>query len=293
MKTRTLLTPRSRFLPRLTTAGLTQRFWLPPACWSALLFSAALLGCASGPVPRDWQINAFEAQETALDTWLNGNDKLAEAEFKRAREAVASSGRLDLLARLTLARCAAQVASLSALAEAQSPFCPEFSPLAVDARPEEKAYFEFLSGRWQGIVPALLPAQHRPLLAMAPAGNPAAGAGTNPATNTSGNGGGTAASALAIAAAPAAPAADAKQLAAMTDPLSRLIAGSLLLQRGQLSPDGIAVAVDTASAQGWRRPLLAWLGVQAQRADATGNRELAAQTRRRIALVGGSPVTGK
>ncbi len=44
----------------------------------------------------------------------------------------------------------------------------------------------------------------------------------------------------------------------------------------------IALAADTASAQGWRRPLLAWLGVQALRAERAGAMEEAARLRRRM-----------
>lgn len=242
--------------------------------------AALLVGCASGPPPRDWQINAFEAQETALDNWLSGNDKLAESEFARARNAVAASARLDLLARLVLARCAAQVASLANLPDAagqagasggQNAFCREFGTLTLDAKAPEKAYFEFLSGRWQGLTPDVLPAQHRPLLVL--------GATASTAANTTG----AAAAPSAANAGTSAP--DAKLLTAIADPLSRLVASALLLQRGQLSPDGIALAVDTASSQGWRRPLLAWLGVQLHRAQATGNAELAAQVQRRLALL--------
>ena len=39
---------------------------------------------------------------------------------------------------------------------------------------------------------------------------------------------------------------------------------------------------------GWRRPLLAWLGVQAQLADKTGDHEMAARARRRSELVSGN-----
>ena len=48
----------------------------------------------------------------------------------------------------------------------------------------------------------------------------------------------------------------------IVDPLSRLVAIGVLFQSGRASPTAIALAVDTASAQGWRRPLLAWLNVQ-------------------------------
>ena len=72
------------------------------------------------------------------------------------------------------------------------------------------------------------------------------------------------------------------------DPLSRLVAAGVLMQTGQASPAVITQAIDTASAQGWRRPLLAWLGVQARRAELGGDVAEAARLRRRIALTQGS-----
>ena len=53
------------------------------------------------------------------------------------------------------------------------------------------------------------------------------------------------------------------------------------------SPSVIGQAIDTASAQGWRRPLLAWLNLQAQRAEQGGDMEAAAKLHRRIALTEG------
>ena len=75
--------------------------------------------------------------------------------------------------------------------------------------------------------------------------------------------------------------------AASAEPLSRLVAHAVQLRRGAITPAGIAEAVDIASDQGWRRPLLAWLGVQLQRAEAAGDAEAAARLRRRLALVSG------
>lgn len=76
-------------------------------------------------------------------------------------------------------------------------------------------------------------------------------------------------------------------LAALQDPLAQLVAASVLLQRGQLPPAGIVASADTASAQGWRQPLLAWLGVQLRAAQAAGDAAGAAQLRRRMDLVAG------
>ena len=74
---------------------------------------------------------------------------------------------------------------------------------------------------------------------------------------------------------------------ATDDPLSRLVSQGVRFNSGKATPEGISAAVDIASAQGWRRPLLAWLGVQEKRAEAAGDRESLVRIRRRMALVSG------
>ena len=71
------------------------------------------------------------------------------------------------------------------------------------------------------------------------------------------------------------------------EPFARLVAAGALMRAGRITPAQIAAAVDVASANGWRRPLLAWLGVQAKRAEAAGDNEATARIRRRIELVTG------
>lgn len=208
---------------------------------TALVAAALLLGaCASAPAPPDWQVNAQLALRNFTAAYYAGNTRLAAQEFARARAELASTGRADLLARAELLRCAARVASL------EFDECAGFEALAADAGAQERAYAAFLAGRWQGLDAALLPAQHRALIAGA---------------------------------------ADAGALPGIEDPLSRLVAAGVLFRLGRLAPAGIAAAAETASANGWRRPLLAWLGVQAARADAAGDTEAAARIRRRIELV--------
>lgn len=214
-----------------------------------LLVAAMLLGaCASGPPPAEWQLSAQGALREAVQAYLTGNDRVANAEFSRARADVASTGRLDLLARAELVRCAARVASLDI------DTCPAYQALAADAAPAERAYAAYLSGRWQGLEVAQLPPQHRAV----------------PGSGTAGN-----------------------VLPTIQDPLAQLVAAGALLQAGQLSPAGVATAVDTASAQGWRRPLLAWLGVQLRRAEAAGQGDEAQRLRRRMDLVSGTVKTDK
>lgn len=82
-------------------------------------------------------------------------------------------------------------------------------------------------------------------------------------------------------------------LTAIEDPLARLIAAGVLLQMGHLTPAAIAAAIQTASDQGWRRPLLAWLGVAARRAEQLDDKEEVLRIRRRIDLISGSGVTAR
>jgi hypothetical protein len=71
------------------------------------------------------------------------------------------------------------------------------------------------------------------------------------------------------------------------EPLSKLVSFGVKFNGGKIIPENIVEAIDIASAQGWRRPLLAWLGVQEKRAEAAGDRESLERIRRRIALVAG------
>jgi primosomal protein N'' len=63
----------------------------------------------------------------------------------------------------------------------------------------------------------------------------------------------------------------------------------VLLRSGKATPQVLTNATETASTQGWRRPLLAWLGVQAMRAEKAGDTVEAQRLKRRIALVGKKP----
>jgi hypothetical protein len=212
----------------------------------ASLAVAALIGaCASGPPVPDWESNAKTAMDHAVAAYLTGETRLADSDFERARSEIARTGRIDLLGRAALVRCAARVASL-----VFEP-CEGFEKLRADAAAPERAYADYLTARVQPQDIALLPSQHR-----------------------------------AVAATLSAEAATAP-LRGIEDPLSRLVAIGVLFQAGRAHPTTIADAVETASAQGWRRPLLAWLNVQLALADKAGDASETARLRRRIAVVQG------
>ena len=126
--------------------------------------------------------------------------------------------------------------------------CTGFESVRADAPAAERAYAAYLAGRITPAEVALLPEQHRAI------------AGGRE---------------------------DVTALDAVTDPVARLVAAGYLVRTGRASPQVLEAAVETASKQGWRRPLLAWLGVQLQRAERAGAKGEADRIRSRMALVTG------
>jgi hypothetical protein len=188
---------------------------------SALCAAALLAACAGGSSPPDWQLGARGALAQFERYYLAGDTQAAEKEFASARAEIARTGRLDLLARAELVRCAVRTASL------EFDECAAFEPLRAEAGAEEFAYAEYLAGR--------------------------------------------------------------STRAPTEEPLSRLVAAGLKMKSATITPDEIAGAIQVASSQGWRRPLLAWLTVQAKRAEEGGDQASVARIRRRIEFI----TTGK
>lgn len=77
----------------------------------------------------------------------------------------------------------------------------------------------------------------------------------------------------------------AQAIQAISNPLSRLVAAGVLFKMSLADPAVIALATETASAQGWSRPLLAWLSVQLKRAELAGAPDEVARIKRQIDLV--------
>lgn len=236
---------------------------------AAGLLGLLLAACAASPPTPDWQVQTQAAMQRAPSAYLVGDSRVAALEFERARTAVARTGRADLLARVELLHCAARVASLEAAD------CPAFEALRGDAGAAERAYADWLGGRVLPSDVALLPAPQR-VLAARIAGARATGVDTAAASVTAAD----------------LPAADESALRGITKPLSRLVAAGVLFNAARAGPGVAAVAVETASEQGWRRPLLAWLQLQQQHAAAAGERDAVERLRRRIARVLDPVLTG-
>ena len=126
--------------------------------------------------------------------------------------------------------------------------CPAYQPLAPDAAEPEVAYARYLLAQATPADVPRLPEAQRGLVG-------------------------------------ATPEQAAARMAVIADPLSRLVAAGVLLRSERADPAVIQLAVDTASEQGWRRPLMAWLRVAVARAQTAGQTEEAARLQRRLALL--------
>jgi hypothetical protein len=104
--------------------------------------------------------------------------------------------------------------------------CNEYRELAAFTQsPADAAYYRYLTLDWQGLDSAALPKPHAAIPGKT-------GAARNAA------------------------------IAAIDDPLTRLLAASLSVQRKEADAATLALAADTASERGWRQPLLVYLKLQ-------------------------------
>lgn len=101
--------------------------------------------------------------------------------------------------------------------------CTGYLALAKFANAEDETYHRFLTGQWDGLDGGRLPAQYRDFLA-----------GRNTAINPG-------------------------ALQKIGDPLSRLVAISIAVMRKEADDATLNLAAETASEQGWRKPLLVYL----------------------------------
>ncbi len=127
--------------------------------------------------------------------------------------------------------------------------CHEYAGLAkVETSADDRAYYQFITLDWRTLDPAKLPVQYAGLVR------------AEPATLNA-------------------------KISAINDPLSRLLAASLVVQRRQADDATLLMAAETASSQGWRQPLRVYLKLLEARAEALGNKVEQLNYAARIRLV--------
>jgi hypothetical protein len=208
---------------------------------SAVAAVALMTACAAQPTP-EWQANAHGALQRASRAFLEGAERVADAEWRTAQSELARTAQPHLVFRGALMRCAVEQSALQVHA-----CTPDIASLrhAADA---DAAYTRYLAAAHLPADVPLLPEAHQAV-----------------------------ASALLAGIAP--------NLLAVSEPLSRLVAASVVLQKQGVDAALLQTAVDTASAQGWRKPLLAWLRLQLLHAQQQGDTALAQKAEHRMAVL--------
>lgn len=222
-----------------------------------VLLAGGLSACGTRPPVPDWQVQAHGATERAVAAQLRGSARVAQAEWQRATAEVAATAQPERLARLELLRCAVEQAAL------QPQACADHALRWPQPALADAAYRRYLAGHPTLADVALLPPAHRAVARWMLATE-----SSKDATSTQ---------------------APVELVAAIDEPLARLVAASALLRRGPLSAQGIELAIDTASAQGWRQPLHAWLLLAVHQAQVAGDGLAQQRWQARLRALGGQP----
>jgi len=127
--------------------------------------------------------------------------------------------------------------------------CSEYVELAkLETTDEDRAYYQFITLDWSRVDASRLPKHYAALVAGA---------------------------------------ADKRhaQVEGINAPLSRLLAASLVVKRGEADDALLSLATETASAEGWKRPLLVYLKLAEKRASERQDEAALAAIQARIRLV--------
>ncbi|MDD3248936.1 MAG: hypothetical protein PHF23_00985 [Smithellaceae bacterium] len=183
----------------------------------------ALLICAcggAGQIPA-WKEKGCSQLDEYKNSFLTGREASTEPHFEKARKEIAAGNDLGLLTIAYLTKYALHTASLE-------PFdASEFAKLyRLEPHPGDMAYCHFLKGNFSAVDAKALPARYAGVLKAA-VNRDAAAAG--------------------------------RGIAAIDDPLSRLIACGAWTRYLPADETILQIGIATASANGWRRPLWAYL----------------------------------
>jgi hypothetical protein len=206
-----------------------------------------LAGCGTKPAPV-WIAAGHKQLETFKQDFLTGRSPpITEIHFRNAVEEIKKGGDADRLGKAWLTRMAVQIAALT------EPDVGDYPKIeAAEAVPANRNFYRFLKGDAVAVDVSLLPESYRPFWVTLRNGDAAKAA-------------------VAIT--------------AIDDPLSRLIASGLSVRQGLETEVILRTAVETASQNGWKRALLAWLDRLKSFHEAAGDAEKASAISSRIDLM--------
>jgi len=176
--------------------------------------------CGAPSIPQ-WKDTSFRQLENYKNNFLTDKEAATDPHFAKAKQAVSSSNDLHLLAIVYLTKYALHAAALEDFDDS------EFLKIdKLEHNAAHRAYYDLLRGNFSAVDPVLLPVSYRKLLP-ALAGNDVTAAH--------------------------------REITAIGDPLSCLIASGLAIKYLSADFSILQLAIKTSAKEGWRRPLWAYL----------------------------------
>jgi hypothetical protein len=212
-----------------------------------LLLLLLMTGCGAKPA-QVWISSGHKQLESFKQDFLTGRDSsITESHFRKAVEEIKKGGDADLLGKAWLTRMALQVAVHEELEEGEYLKIESVEPV-----PANRNFYLFLKGDTGQVDVSLLPEPYRAFWR----------------TFLSRDVANTAAS-----------------IAAIEDPIPRLIASGLAVSHRMENDAILRTAVETASRNGWKRALFSWLERLQSYYEAAGDARKASSIRARINMM--------
>ena len=206
-----------------------------------------MTGCGAKPAPV-WISSGHKQLESFKQDFLTGREPaITEIHFRKAVEEIKKGGDADLLGKARLTRMALQVAVREEIEGG------EYLKIdAVEPVPVNRNFYLFLKGDTGQVDVSLLPEPYRPFWKAFLSRDTA---------NT------------------------AASIAAIEDPIPRLIASGLAVSHRLENDVILRTAVETASRNGWKRALFSWLERLQSYYEAAGDVKNASAIRARIDMM--------
>lgn len=210
------------------------------------IFSFIIAGCGSKPIP-DWRYESSGQLENYKKNYLKGRDQVAEFHFRKALEEVKRSGDLKIISKVYLTKYAIKVALLEDIIDSEY---PDIEVIEPDS--ENRNFFVFLKGNFSVVEASLLPKQYGSFLK-------ACIGGKETLIND--------------------------EISKIDDPLSKLVAIGIIVKKNIYNEATLLFAIDTASINGWQKPLLAYLDTLQHFYEAKNEKEKAAKVQQKIKVI--------
>ncbi|MBT8490661.1 MAG: hypothetical protein KJN62_06415 [Deltaproteobacteria bacterium] len=215
-------------------------------CITIIVFLLSLGGCSSTAVPQ-WQTASFNHMETFKQYYLAGDERNAERYFSKAIAEIKKSGSMEILAKGYLTKYAVQAATLDAIGGTEFLEINNVFPDRINMN-----FYTFLTGTFDTLDNEILPPRYKHFILTFHDG-------TIDDLN--------------------------HDITQIKDPLSRLVTVGLTIKHGRYNEATLKIALNTASVEGWKKALVAYLKQIRLLYENTGHTEKAERIHKQLNIL--------